>query len=83
MTLTRRALSAVFPWAFPRDKSAPTESVEPVIAGERVRLRVLRESDAEAMWRIARDPVVTRFLPWEPMASPSAILPRSSASFPT
>ena len=27
------------------------------------------------MWRIARDPLVTRFLPWEPMASPGSILP--------
>lgn len=75
MTLALRALSTVFPWAFKRPRPVLTEPAGPVIDGEHVRLRVLRESDAEAMWRIARDPVVTRFLPWEPMASPGSILP--------
>lgn len=75
MTLALRALSVVFPWAFKHSRTVSAESAGPVVEGERVRLRVLRESDAEAMWRIARDPVVTRFLPWEPMASPGSILP--------
>jgi len=78
MEVALRALSAVFPWAFKRRlASAKTtmDITDPVIEGDRVRLRVLRESDAEAMWRIARDPQVTQFLPWEPMATPQAILP--------
>lgn len=72
MTLARRALSALFPWAF---KKAHDTEADVLIEGERVRLRLLRESDAEAMWRFARDPLVTRFLPWEPMPAPSALLP--------
>ncbi len=73
----RAALSAVFPWAFKRlvAQTQPADITDPVIEGDRIRLRILRESDAEAMWRIARDPIVTQYLPWEPMATPQAILP--------
>ena len=73
MTIARRALSWILPQVFPPVVSA-SETL-PIIEGERVRLRILRESDAEAMYKIARDPVVTRYLPWEPMPSASAILP--------
>ncbi|MBC8140375.1 MAG: GNAT family N-acetyltransferase [Armatimonadetes bacterium] len=78
MEVALRALSAVFPWAFKRHRVAVAKAVDttdPVIEGDRVRLRILRESDADAMWRIARDPEVTQFLPWEPMGTPQAILP--------
>ena len=75
MTLARRALSAMFAWVLGPPPARREATASPELIGERLRLRVLRASDAEAMWRIARDPTVTRFLPWEPMPSPGAILP--------
>lgn len=78
MASALRALTEALPWPFrPRkEKTGSTGTPgDPVIEGERIRLRPLREADAPAMWLFARDPLVTRFLPWEPMPSPSSILP--------
>nr|CAA9297330.1 hypothetical protein AVDCRST_MAG63-5099 [uncultured Armatimonadetes bacterium] len=45
------------------------------LAGERVVLRPLQESDAEAMFAYARDPEVTRFLPWDPAPDLDSVRP--------
>lgn len=45
------------------------------LQGPRVRLRPIREEDAEAMFAYARDPEVTRFLPWEPAPDLESVRP--------
>jgi len=45
------------------------------VVGERVLLRPLTAGDAEAMFRIASDPEVVRFLPWSPTPSAEAARP--------
>ena len=45
------------------------------LIGERVFLRPLCVNDAEAMFDYARDPLVTRFLPWEPAPDVEAVRP--------
>ena len=45
------------------------------LRGARVLLRPIREDDADAMFACARDPEVTRFLPWEPAPSVDCVRP--------
>jgi ribosomal-protein-alanine N-acetyltransferase len=45
------------------------------LTGPRVLLRPIREDDAEAMFAYARDPEVTRFLPWEPAPALESVRP--------
>lgn len=45
------------------------------LRGERVVLRPLHLEDAEAMFAYARDPEVTRFLPWEPAPDVDSVRP--------
>ena len=55
-----------FPWTLwrPASRASAPETLE--LVGERVSLRPLRPSDAEALYACARDPEVTKFLPWYP-----------------
>ncbi len=46
-----------------------------LLVGERVLLRPLRADDAPAMFDYARDPLVTRFLPWEPAPDVESVRP--------
>ena len=45
------------------------------LQAERVLLRPLQEGDAEAMFAYARDPEVTRFLPWDPAPDLDSVRP--------
>lgn len=45
------------------------------LSGERICLRPIVEEDAEAMFAYARDPEVTRFLPWEPAPDVDSVRP--------
>lgn len=55
----------------PRDPFAETLLLE----GEHLMLRPLQVSDTEMMFLYARDPEVTRFLPWEPATDIESVRP--------
>jgi ribosomal-protein-alanine N-acetyltransferase len=46
-----------------------------VLESERVRLRPLEETDADAMFLYASDPEVTRYLPWHPATTVDNVRP--------
>jgi ribosomal-protein-alanine N-acetyltransferase len=55
-----------FPWTLwrPASRESAPETLE--LLGERVLLRPLRMGDVEALFQCARDPEVTKYLPWYP-----------------